>query len=117
MNRAQLEEYIWITYGIKPDFPWDKSPTSAVYRHSDNKKWFALVMEVPRVKLGLSGADLLDIVNLKCDPLMITSLVAESGIFPAYHMNKEHWITAALDGSDSDDKLKLLLDISYELTR
>lgn len=33
-----------------------------------------------------------------------------------YHMNKEHWITAALDGSAPEDEIKILLAMSYDLT-
>jgi len=73
-------------------------------------------MEVPRDKLGLAGAEKLDIVNFKCDPILIASLRGEPGIFPAYHMNKSSWITAALDGSVSTETIELLLDVSYELT-
>ena len=32
-------------------------------------------------------------------------------------MNKASWITAALDGSVPVDTIKLLLDVSYELTK
>lgn len=87
-----------------------------MFRHANNRKWFALMMEVPRDKLGLAGAEKLDIVNFKCDPILIASLRGEPGIFPAYHMNKSSWITAALDGSVSTETIELLLDVSYELT-
>lgn len=80
------------------------------------KKWFALIMDIPRNKLGLQGNEQIDVVNLKCDPLLIGSLRQETGFFSAYHMNKASWITVALDGTVSDDKLKLLLDMSYEAT-
>ena len=52
----------------------------------------------------------------KCDPILIRSLRGEPEIFPAYHMNKEQWLTAALDGSVSDEQIKMLLDMSYVLT-
>ena len=42
-------------YGVEPDYPWGKYPSNAVFRHEDNKKWFALVMTVSKDKLGLSG--------------------------------------------------------------
>ena len=48
---------------------------------------------------------------------MISSLRGETGIFPAYHMNKASWITAALDGSVPAETIELLLDVSYELTK
>ncbi len=73
-------------------------------------------MDIPRNRIGLRGTDTIDVVNLKCDPLLLGSVRTESGIFPAYHMNKENWVTAALDGSASDEIIKMLLDVSYELT-
>ena len=57
----------------------------------------------------------MDVVNFKCDPILIDSLRNEDGFFPAYHMNKEHWITVSLDDV-CDEKIKMLLDISFELT-
>ena len=99
MDRKGLEQLIFDTYSVEPDYPWMDTPESAVFRHAANRKWFALVTTVPRSKLGLPGQQPVDIVNLKCDPILIGSLRAEPGFYPAYHMNKENWITAALDGS------------------
>lgn len=116
MNCEELEAYIQNHYATLPDYPWADTPRAAVFRHVANRKWFALVMEVPRDKLGLPGTEKFDIVNFKCDPILIASLRGEPGIFPAYHMNKSSWITAALDGSVSTETIELLLDVSYELT-
>ena len=117
MNRGELEAYIRNHYATLPDYPWADTPRAAVFRHANNRKWFALVMEVPRGRLRLPGAEPLDIVNFKCDPILIASLRGETGIFPAYHMNKSSWITAALDGSVQAKTIELLLDVSYELTK
>ena len=117
MNREELEVYILNYYATQPDYPWADTPRAAVFRHAGNRKWFALVMEVPRDKLGLLGTEKFDIVNFKCDPILIASLRGETGIFPAYHMNKASWITAALDGSVPAETIELLLDVSYELTK
>ena len=117
MHRKELEAYIVNHYAAQPDYPWTDSPRAAVFRHAGNRKWFALVMEVPREKLGLEGTEKLDIVNFKCNPILIASLRGSTGIFPAYHMNKAHWITAALDGSVPAETIVLLLDVSYELTK
>ena len=59
---------------------------------------------------------MVEIFNAKCDPILIGSLRAEPGFFPAYHMSKSNWITIALDGSVDDGKIKWLLDMSYDLT-
>lgn len=117
MNRSQLESYIIENYNVEPDFPWVKYPNYEVFRHSGSRKCFALIMEIRRAKLGLPSEGLLDILNLKCDPLLIGSLRTAPGFFPAYHMNKESWITLALDGSVPEDQIKALLDMSYELTK
>ena len=117
MNREELEAYILNHYSAQPDYPWADTPRAAVFRHAGNRKWFALLMEVQRDKLGLAGTEKLDIVNFKCDPILIASLRGEPGIFPAYHMNKASWITASLDGSVQAKTIELLLDVSYELTK
>ena len=116
MDRMELESYITETYGAEGEALWTKSPQHKVFRHGNNQKWFALLMDLPKIKLGLREEGVLDIVNLKCDPIAIGSLRDEPGFFPAYHMNKENWITVALDGSVPDDKVKMLLDFSFEAT-
>lgn len=73
-------------------------------------------MDIPKEKLGLHGGELIDVVNLKCDPVMIGLLLDKPGFFPAYHMSRNHWITVALDGSVPDDETKTLLDRSYQAT-
>ena len=119
MKRSELEVFIMETYNADADYPWLKYPNYEVFRHCNNKKWFALIMDVPKSKLELQGDqgdELLDVVNFKCDPILIGSLRGETGFFPAYHMSKDSWITVALDGSVSDDKIKMLLDMSYQAT-
>ena len=103
MNRDDLEQFINENYNAESDYPWLKYPNYEVFRHSNNRKWFALIMDIPKNKLGLPGTDIIDVVNFKCDPLLIGSLLKEAGFFPAYHMNKESWITVALDKSVNDD--------------
>lgn len=55
------------------------------------------------------------IINVKCDPIMIGSLRMEKGFYPAYHMDKDHWGTVDLSEVENE-KIKWLIDISYELT-
>ena len=116
MDRTELEEYIRNNYCTEPDYPWIKYPNYGVFRHGSNKKWFAVIMDVPKEKLGLPGEEALQVVNFKCDPILLGSLLGEKGFFPAYHMSKASWITAALDGSVADDKMMMLLDMSFEAT-
>ena len=117
MNRSQLDKYITDYYGVRAERLFEKNPGFQVYRHNDTKKWFAMIMDLPESRLGLDGQKIIDVVNLKCDPILIGSLRLEQGFYPGYHMNKENWITVALDESVPDEKLRMLVDMSYELTR
>lgn len=116
MTRQELERYISQAYSTEPEYPWVSHPGYAVFRHSGDRKWFAVAMGIPKEKLGLREAGMIEIFNVKCDPILIGSLRAEPGFFPAYHMSKSNWITIALDGSVDDGKIKWLLDMSYDLT-
>ena len=116
MNRETLEKYILDTFGTEPDYPWKDETDYAVFRHQTNRKWFALIMRIPEDRIGRESRELVDVVNLKCETALIGSMLSEPGVYPAYHMNKDHWITAALDGSTSDETILMLLDLSFGLT-
>ncbi|MCH5315925.1 MAG: MmcQ/YjbR family DNA-binding protein [Eubacterium sp.] len=116
MNTSQLKQYIAQQYNSDEEYPWIKFPEYCVFRHRNNQKWFALIMDVPKSKIGLEGNEKIDILDVKCDPILIGSLLNEKGFFPAYHMSKSSWITIALDGSVDDEKIFWLIDSSYSLT-
>ena len=116
VTRQEFETHIQESYGILPDYPFDGDGTTAVFRHRMSRKWFAILMKIPASKLGLPDGGSLDVVNLKCAPEMLPSLWQEAGIFPAYHMNKRHWITAVLDGRTPDELLACLVGVSFDLT-
>ena len=54
MDRQMVFDYINKTYRTPPEYPWRRYDSNAVFRHADNRKWFALVMDVQGDKLGLS---------------------------------------------------------------
>ena len=103
-------------YGDRPEYLWRTSPHNAVLRHPENRKWYAVLMQVSREKLGLAGAGPVDIVDLKCDPALAGSLRLAPGILPGYHMHKGNWITLVLDGSVEEETVRFLLDRSHSLT-
>ena len=113
----ELIRYAEDTYGAEPEFLWAKSPQNAVLRHRNGGKWFAALLNVRKKQLGIPGAGCIDILNVKCDPKLVASLLDGKSRLPAYHMNKEHWITLLLDGSVPADELHALLHMSYELTK
>ena len=73
-------------------------------------------MPVGRDKLGLTGDGTVDVLNVKCDPLLTGALRREPGILPAYHMNKDKWISVLLDGAVPQEEIFRLIDLSYQLT-
>ena len=117
MTKQKLAAYLTEIYGITGEYLFARYPNFQVFRHNGKKKWFAAIMDIPGKNLGLTGNDEISVVNLKCDPRMIGSFRMETGIFPGWHMNKAHWITVALDGSVEDEKIRFLVDMSYELTK
>ena len=64
----------------------------------------------------LQEAGIIDILNVKSDPLLIGSLRGQEGYFPAYHMNQEKWLSIQLGKPELDDAMKNLLSLSHELT-
>lgn len=88
MNRSELEKFISDNYVCTSDFPWMQYPSFRVFRHPNNKKWFAVIMDIPKNKIGLPSDDIISVVNLKSDPIMVGSLLRENGFYPAYHMTK-----------------------------
>ena len=116
MDRNAFEKYVADTYGVSGEHPWLRYPEFTVFRHAGNGKWFALAMRIPKKFLGLNDEDEIDVVNLKNHPAAVEFFVGTNGIFPAYHMNKTHWITVALDNSVPADLIKSLTERSYDIT-
>ena len=115
MNRLEIINFIKDKFNIAEEHLWFTFPDYIVFRNMKNKKWFAIIMDIDRSKLGLDGDGKVDIIDLKCDPILIGSLLHNKGYLPAYHMSRKSWITVLLDGSVSDEELKDLICLSYEI--
>lgn len=113
-QRERITQHIQDTYGTEAEYLWADSPGNAVFRHPASKKWFAAMMHVLPEKLGFRGEEPLDMMDVKCSTIMIGSLLSTKGFLPAYHMNKNHWISIVLDGSVPDDQIFPLLELSYD---
>ncbi|WP_410678259.1 MmcQ/YjbR family DNA-binding protein [Avibacterium paragallinarum] len=115
MQHELFSSHINQQYGVQPEYLWAKFPEFAVFRHSNNRKWFAILMNVAANKIGLAQHYPIWIANLKAQPETIGSLRMMQGIYPAYHMNKEHWISVHLQ---EIDKMLLwqLVEDSFRLT-
>ena len=115
MTKQEFLRHCLDTYGTSPDYPFDDWMESAVMRHSDTRKWYAIIMKVSRRKFGLASDEAVDAVNLKMPLEMFGSFGAADGVYPAYHMNKLHWISVILPDA-SDETIHLLTHASYEAT-
>lgn len=105
-------QYIQKQYPSPLEHLWIHFPNYTVFRHQDNKKWFALIMDVPREKLGIPGTDIVYILNLKInDPVLRDILLSQKGYFPGYHFGSGNWISILLDGTVN---LKEIYDLIHE---
>ena len=116
MTKQQLLEHCLNTYGTLPDYPFDDWMESAVLRHANNKKWYAIALRVSRRKFGFDSDEVIDVVNLKLPTEMFGSFGAAGGVYPAYHMNKLHWISVLLPDA-SEDIVQFLVNVSFEATK
>ncbi len=116
----RLTQAILDHFQVKPDFPWEHSSryqSYGAFRHTSNRKWFALIMNVKREVLDRDGnTSLIDILNVKIPPAQGDELRQIPGIYPAYHMNHKTWISVVLDETLPDEKILELIDTSYQLT-
>ena len=101
-------------YSNQLEYLWEKSPDTAVLRHEDNQKWYAILMRIPWDRLDKGREGLVEAVNLKHD--QVADLLSQKGIYPAFHMNKRYWISLPLDDTLTDEKVLELFDRSYFLT-
>ena len=115
--RGEVFAYAEKAYGAAPEYLWARFPQYGVLRHKDNGKWFGIVMDVPRAKLGLPGDGRADILNVKTDdPLLTDMLLHRKGFLPGYHFSRGSWISVLLDGTVPPEEICSLLDGSFQAT-
>ena len=105
MNLETFYDYCLSKKGITEHFPFNDD---------------ALVFKVGGKMMALSSLSQWEkgnpSVNLKCNPEYSQELRAQyDGIIPAFHMNKVHWNTVAINNAVSDSFVKKLIDNSYDL--
>ena len=111
----KVVELIREKFSDEPEFLWRQAPNYSVFRRADNRKWYAVIMVVPREKLQLAGKDELEILNLRVEPEELNRLVDGEKYFRGWHMNKKSWMTLRLDGALSFDEISSRLEQSYRL--
>ena len=115
MTREDFLAHCAHTFGTSPDHPFEEL-TTEVLRHKTTRKWYALVMRIPKRRLGIESDEPVDVVNLKLPTEMLGSFGASDGVYPAYHMNKLHWISVLLPDAP-EDIVQFLVNVSFEATK
>lgn len=113
ISTTQVADFIKERFAVLPEYLWEKYPSYAVFRHPKTKKWFAVVMEVSAKSLKLDGDEQHRVINLRTENAPTLNL--GDGFYPAYHMNKERWITAELNGILDKEFIFALIEESYYL--
>jgi len=115
--REEIFKYAKKKYGIEPDYPLPTAQDFPVLRHEDNRKWFAIIMDVLREKLGLEGAERVDVLNVKMgDSMLVDILTQQTGYFHGYHISRGNWISILLDGTVPFEDICKWIDESYVVT-
>ena len=145
MQKEELFAFAAALGGAVIDYPFQDDFETAVFRHADTRRWFGIWLSVPcrwfgaeaagRGSAGLFGAENTGAkntgrggadakntgaafcLNVKCPPDLIPLLTGqERGVYPAYHMNRTHWVTVR-PCECADDTVRRLVQLSYTLTQ
>lgn len=140
MQKEELFAFAAALGGAVIDYPFQDDFETAVFRHADTRRWFGIWLSVPcrwfgaenagRGSAGLFGAENAGregagvkntgaafCLNVKCPPDLIPLLTGqERGVYPAYHMNRTHWVTVR-PCECADDTVRRLVQLSYTLTQ
>ncbi|MBQ7565615.1 MAG: MmcQ/YjbR family DNA-binding protein [Oscillospiraceae bacterium] len=116
MTIEEVKDYVRDRFGAEAEYLWARFPEAFIFRHDNNRKWFAVAIDTKRKNLGLTGDEIVFVLDVKIGPLLSGSYLGKPGVIPAWHMNKTHWLGVLPDCAD-EETVKELLEISWELTR
>lgn len=114
-QKDRIIEHAKDFYCADIEYLWEDTPNSGIFRNKLSKKWFGIIMDIPKSRLGFKSEETVFVLNVKCDPIMVGELQKEKGFFPAYHMNKDKWISIVLDDTIKDETIFYLIKQSYDL--
>ena len=89
-------------FGDEPDDPWNgRYPGIGVFRLKNNRKWYAIIMNVDGISVHYPSAHC-DVLTFRAGTERNSELLQIPGFIPAYHMNRKSWASVILDGSVPD---------------
>lgn len=113
MTRDDVHTYIRKQYGIDPIKAFKEDPGILVFVRPDSGKWFAATKNIRCSSVDVAGDGRVDILNVRINPRDVSALRQKEGYRPAWHMNRNKWVTVLLDGSVDDDTVRDLIDQAY----
>lgn len=127
MQKEELFAFAAALGGAVIDYPFQDDFETAVFRHADTRRWFGIWLSVPcrwfgaenagRESAGAKNTGAAFCLNVKCPSDLIPLLTGqERGVYPAYHMNRTHWVTVR-PCECADDTVRRLVQLSYTLTQ
>lgn len=118
MSEQEILSFAGGIPGASCDYPFDKDFETAVFRHTDTKKWFGILLSAPNRYFSIQPEDgETRILNVKVPPDLLPLLVENYlGIERAYHMNKTHWISILPDSDVHAEEIKNLIGLSFRIT-
>ena len=104
MNVEELRDYCLSLPFVKENMPFAKHEYADLVTFTVADKWFCL--------LDLQNKR----INVKCDPdICLDKRDKYQGAFPAWHMNKKHWLGIMLDSDMPNSVIERLLYDGYKL--
>lgn len=108
MDHKEFEKYLLSFPDTWLDFPFGEN--TSVYKFGNKEsgegKMFALIDDKSKPLR----------VSLKCDPILAETLREKyETVVPGYHLNKKHWNTIICTGQLTEEEIKDLANLSYQL--
>lgn len=104
MNLEEFRDFCLSLPKAEENAPWSEPEYQSLITFTVGGKWFTL----------------LDADNKRCNIKAAPDTIADmldryNGAFPAWHMNKTHWLGVMLDSDIPAEQIKALLREGYEL--
>lgn len=119
MTKEEIIKFVNSLPSAYCDTPWEGDFYSTVLKHGGGK-WFGVILKASEKYLSVCGlgSEKNELLNLKCPPDLREFLTEKhkGKIFPAYHMNKTHWISVVLAADVPDGEIESLIKLSYDIT-
>jgi len=102
-------------FGDMPDDPWqNKYPGIGVFRLPENRKWYAIIMNIEGKPVQHPGIHC-DVLTFRAGNSRAGELLQKKGFLPAYHMNHKSWVSVVLDDSIPDSVIMAELSAARDL--